>query len=126
MKNIIKIFLVTLLTFTSQLNAQNYDFPKNPKPGKCYEQCFDYDKKFEWKEVDCDKLATQKNEKTNEELIKCEQEKIKMEKYQEKLKTLGYDIDITGCVDNKTIIAHHKYLKQRKKDERRKRKARSE
>jgi len=38
-----------------------------------------------------------------------------MEKYQEKLKTLGYEIDITGIADNKTIIAHHKYLKKRKK-----------
>ena len=44
MKNI--ILLITFLIFTSQLKAQNYDLPRNPKAGKCYERCFDYDSKF--------------------------------------------------------------------------------
>ena len=122
MKNI--ILLISLLTFTSQLKAQNYDLPPNPKGGKCYERCFDYEKKFKWKEADCSKFKAEKNkEKTQEKLIKCEQQKIKMKKYQEKLKTLGYEINITGIADNKTIIAHHKYLKKKKKEEKRKRRA---
>ena len=125
MRNI--ILLTIILTFTSQLKAQNYDLPPNPKAGKCYERCFDYEKKFEWKEVDCEKIKAERNkEKTKEELIKGEQEKVKMEKYQEKLKTLGYEIDITGIADNKTIIAHHKYLKKKKKEDKRKRKTKSE
>ncbi|WP_298553837.1 hypothetical protein [uncultured Algibacter sp.] len=122
MKNI--ILLILLLTFTSQLKAQNYDLPPNSKAGKCYERCFDYEKRFEWKEVDCAKFKAEKNrEKTQEQLIKFKQQKIRMVKYQEKLKTLGYEIDITGIADNKTIIAHHKYLKKKKKEEKRKRRA---
>ena len=45
-----------------------------------------------------------------------------MEKYQEKLKTLGYEVDLTGIADNKAIIAHHKYLKDKKKRKEKKRK----
>jgi len=104
------------LTFTPQLKAQNYDLPPNPKAGMCYEKCFDYEKKLEWKEVDCEKLKAKKNkEKTQEGLIECEQRIVKMKKYQEKLKALGYEIDITGIADNNTIIAHHKYLKKKKR-----------
>ena len=121
MKNI--ILLTIILTFTSQLNAQNYDLPPNPKAGKCYERCFDYEKKFEWKEVDCEKIKAERNkEKTKEELIRIEQNKLRMEKYQEKLKEFGYEVDINGIADNKTIIAHHKYLKKKKKEEKQKRK----
>lgn len=117
MKNV--ILLIITLTFTSQLKAQNYDLPPNSKSGKCYERCFDYEKKFEWKEIDCEKLRAKKNkEKTQKELIKDEQEKLKMKKYQEKLKNLGYKIDITGVPDNKTIIAHHKFLKKSRKEKR--------
>ncbi|MGR7813776.1 hypothetical protein [Lacinutrix undariae] len=119
MKNI--ILLTILLTFTSQVKAQNYDLPPDPKKGKCYEKCFYYEKEIEWKEIDCNKIKKQNPEKTEEELMKYEQTKIKMEKYQEKLKALGYKIDITGIVDNKTILAHHKYLKKKKKAERKKR-----
>ena len=122
MRNI--ILLTIILTFTSQLKAQNYDLPPNPKAGKCYERCFDYEKKFEWKEVDCEKTKAERNkEKTKEELIKIEQNKLKMRKYQEKLSKLGYEVDINGIPDNKTIVAHHKYLKKKKKEEKRKRKA---
>ena len=110
------------MTFTFQLKAQNYDLPPNPKEGKCYERCFDYGKKFEWKEVDCEKIKEErKKEKTKDELIKIKQNKLVMEKYQEKLKKLGYEIGITGVPDNKTIIAHHKYLIKKKKETKRKR-----
>ncbi|MDB4178575.1 hypothetical protein N9759_01055 [Flavobacteriaceae bacterium] len=122
MKNI--VLLIIILTFTSQLKAQNYDLPPNPKVGKCYEKCFDYEKKTEWKEVDCKKIKTKQNKKKKKnELIKIEQNKIKIKKYQEKLKKLGYKVDINAIADNKTIIAHHKYLRKKKKEEKQKRKA---
>lgn len=107
--------------FSFQLKAQNYDLPPNPEAGKCYERCFDYDKRFEWKEIDCEKEKSKQKAITKAELIKCERQKIKMTKYQEKLKRLGYDVDITGVADNKTIIAHHKFLKKKKRQERKKR-----
>jgi len=118
MKNL--ILLAIILFFASQLKAQNYGLPSNPDPSKCYVVHFDYEKKFEWTEIDCEKL---KNKKTQEDTICCEQQQIKMKKYQEKLKTLGYKIDITGFADNKTIIAHHKYLKKKKKEGKQKRRA---
>lgn len=120
MKNIL---LLTII-LTSQLEAQNYDLPPNPKAGKCYVKCFDYEKKLEWKDVDCDKvIKDKKKERTKADLIKIEQDKLKMEKYQEKLKHLGYEIEITGVPDNKTISAHHKYLKKKKKEAKRKQRA---
>lgn len=109
------VLLITVLTFTMQVNAQNYNLPPNPKAGKCYERCFDYNKKFEWKIVECSKVNGQKTEKTAVELLEIQQEISKMKTYQEKLKSLGYKLDITGVADNKTIIAHHKYLRKKKK-----------
>lgn len=116
-----EILLFTfLLIFTFQIKAQNYNLPPNPKPGKCYERLFDYNKKFEWKEISCDKILILKTKLTKKEQVKCLQEKVKMEKYQEKLKSLGYNVDLTGIADDKTIIAHHKYLKKKKREQRKK------
>ena len=56
--------------------------------------------------------------KTKEAIIKARQPKIKLTKYQEKLKDLGYKIEITGKLNNQTIKAHHKYLKRQKKKKR--------
>ena len=118
------IFLILIATLASPLKAQNYELPPHPKPGKCYERCFEYDKKIEWKEVDCEKFLSRKHKKkTKEELLKIEQAKLKLKAYQEKLKKLGYKVDITGTLDNKTIVAHHKYLKKKKREKRRKRRA---
>jgi hypothetical protein len=116
------IFLLIIVTFTLQVKAQNYNLPPNPKPGKCYVKCFSYDKKFEWKTIECSKLKAPQKEKTKKELIEAEHSKIKLKKYQEKLLALGYTVNLTGTVDNETIIAHHKYLKKKKKAERKKRK----
>lgn len=105
--------------FSIKLSAQNYNLPPNIEPGKCYTKCFHYDRELEWKEVDCSEISVEQREMTKKELVECEQKKIKLEKYQEKLKGLGYKINITGIVDSKTIIAHHKYLKVKKKEEKR-------
>lgn len=106
---ILPIFLFTFLNLT----AQNYDVPPNFTPGKCYMKCFDYEKKLEWKEVNCEDFKNKKL--TKKDVLAQKQQKLKMEKYQEKLISLGYKVDITGIPDNKTIIAHHKYLRVKKK-----------
>ncbi|MCB4807037.1 hypothetical protein LG651_02155 [Tamlana sp. 62-3] len=114
-----KYLIVPILLFTVlNLRAQNFDVPPNFTPGKCYAKCFHYEKKLEWKEVNCKDLENKKL--TKKDLLAREQQKLKMEKYQEKLITLGYNVDITGIPDNKTIIAHHKYLKVKKKKTKRK------
>ena len=87
-----KLLLLTVfLTFTAfSVNAQNFDVPPNPKAGKCYERCFKYDKRFEWKEVDCSKIKEQNTKMTVAQLSKIEEEKQKMQQYQQQLKALGY------------------------------------
>jgi len=99
-----------------ELTAQSYDLPPSPQAGKCYVRCFDYDKKFEWKETNCKELNENRNKKrTPEEILAVEQGRLKMQAYQAKLKDLGYNVDITGVARDKTIIAHHKYLKKKAK-----------
>ena len=113
------LYIIFTLFCALNLNAQNYDFPLNAESGKCYERCFEYDKKFTWKEINCDTLAMRaQKSKTKEAIIKARQAKIKLTKYQEKLKDLGYKIEITGKLNNQTIRAHHKYLKRQKKKKR--------
>ncbi|WP_055442294.1 hypothetical protein [Lacinutrix himadriensis] len=123
MKNTTVLFLITLLITTSQLQAQNLGLPKNPKVGKCYANSFDYNVKFEWKEVDCSKVQGKKTSRTKEQLIKKEQRKLKMIAYQKKLIRLDYDVEINGLLDRKTIEAHNKLIKIKKKEEKRKRRA---
>ena len=45
MKNIL-LLACMLIGASLSVNAQNFDIPPNPESGKCYERCFDYDKKF--------------------------------------------------------------------------------
>lgn len=114
MKNLL-VFAAMLFGTTQLMNAQNYELPPNPETGKCYERCFDYNKEFEWKEVDCSKIKEQNIKFTEAQLAKIEAKKQKMQQYQQKLKALGYKVEVTGIADNQTIIAHHKYLKAQKK-----------
>ena len=115
--------LVFLLFFCTNVFSQLSKLPPNPIPGRCYEKYLEYDKKVEWKEIDC----TLANKRVKNPSILQKQEKIKLTKYQEKLKTLGYNVAITGIVDDMTINAHHRYLRTKKWNERREmRKMRSE
>lgn len=114
MKNVLLLAFFLVCT-TLTVNAQNFDVPPNPEAGKCYEKCFHYDKKLTWEEVDCSKIKEQNTKMTAEQLEKNEARRQKMLAYQKKLKALGYDVEITGIADNKTIIAHHKFLKVKKK-----------
>ena len=59
-----------------------------------------------------------KKEKSKVDLVETEKKRLKLKKYQEKLKSLGYSVNTTGILDNKTIIAHHKYLKKKKRKKR--------
>ena len=120
MKNIIILFLITALISTSQLKAQNLDLPKNPKVGKCYANSFDYNKKFEWKEIDCSKVQGIKTARTKDQQIKKEQRRLKLVAYQKELISLDYDVEVNGILDKKTIKAHNKLIKKKRKEEKRK------
>ena len=102
------------------MNAQTFN--SKTKTEKCRVGSFDYSEKFAWKEIDCSKVQGKKVDKTKEQLIKKEQDRLKMLAYQEKLKGLGYDVEISGILNEKTIKAHNKYLKKKIKEERRKQK----
>ncbi|MFP4846697.1 hypothetical protein [Winogradskyella sp. PE311] len=125
-----KIILVTLiLVFSFAMKAQTRDLPKKPKNGKCYERKFSLDKKYGWKEIDCkkNKKSEAKLPKdkvpTEEDITKAKEFYNKIKEYQTKLINEGYEVEINGIFDDTTINAHHKYLKQRKKIERKKRRA---
>jgi len=100
------------------------NLPKNPVPGKCYERCFDYEAKFEWKEINCDSIKPNKPRLLirGEEAVSTIKRNIKFKKYQEKLKKLGYDLEVTCKFDDKTIAAHHQYLIDKKKSKKLERK----
>lgn len=87
---------------------------QNLKQGKCYERCFTYNKPLEWKEIDC-KKSNGINVFT---VKKTGEEKAKFIAYQQLLVDLDYDLEVNGFLDEKTITAHHKYLKHKKKAER--------
>lgn len=81
------------LLFVSSFFADAQDLPPNSKAGKCYIRCFDYDKKVEWEEINCDSLKTAttntlftiKGENEND-IIK---NRLKFKRYKEKLISLG-------------------------------------
>ncbi len=102
------IFIISLL-FTNVLLAQDLDLPKNPKPGNCYTKCYEGDKLSDWKTIDC-KFREMINDP------------VKRKTWQIKLHNLGYDVDINGKLDCKTVDAYNQYLideKKRKKEQRR-------
>lgn len=93
--------IITILIFTFNLNVlaqmEIKDFPKKPKTGDCYIKMLNDSK---WILIDC-KLAKLNKNKGIEAL-------------QYKLKNLGYNIGINGCIDKKTIFAFEKEKKQKK------------
>lgn len=116
------LILISLLTFIVQIKAQNI-LSVEQVSNKCLIGSLDYDKPFEWEEVDCSKLENSKKSiRTQEQIIKKEQDRIKLIKYQEKLITLGYNLEVNGILDEKTIKAHNKYIKRKNREEKRQRK----
>ncbi len=112
-----QILLLTFLMAIPDVQAQDLSLslPKNPSPGWCYIkcQCLEKGKKiegtYEWIKVRCDEID--KIGKNEADIIE----------YQEKLQKLEFNVDINGCLDQKTIEAHTEYQKILKKENRKKR-----
>ncbi|WP_048331381.1 hypothetical protein [Bizionia psychrotolerans] len=112
-------FLIAWLSLSTQIHAQTTRYIST----KCYIGYFSYDKKYELKRVDCAKpkaIITNPIERND---IEKQQAIIKMKAYQEKLKNLGYHVDITGRIDDKTAKAHNRYLSKQQRLEKRKQRA---
>ncbi len=90
--------------------AQKTNLPKNPKAGTCYEQCFDRDKKIEWKEVPCIR-----KDRVEEASQSTASDCNTITAYQKELIANGYTVALTGCLNQETIDAHHRYLRKRQK-----------
>ena len=116
MKKTYLLILINLI-FYAKVNSQNNNFPRNAKPGKCYVRCFDYQTKVEWEQIDCS-LA----KKGNKSFKRTKENIEKLRTYQQKLIDLGYDLNVTGFPDDKTINAHNKYVAKKEKEIRKKRK----
>ena len=101
--------LIVFLLFSNGILAQGFDLPKNPKPGNCYIRCYDDDRLSDWKIIDC----------KFKEMIK---DSVKRKTWQIKLHNLGYDVDVNGKLDSKTIDAYNQYLKDERKRKKEKRK----
>ena len=89
MKNYISIISILLLFLSPNIYSQNFNkVPKKPNQGDVF--CYNNETK-EWTKIDS-------------ELYKIKKEG-KLESLQYKLKNLNYDVDITNCIDKKTIEA---------------------
>lgn len=107
-------FIIIFSFFSYQITAQNKDLPKDPIAGKCYNRTFNLNERYEWKTVPC---KEKKKQLTVTESIKKGRElSQKIKRYQEFLNAKGYNIKVSGNLNDKTISAHHSYLKVRKKE----------
>ena len=109
------ILLFPLLGLSQNDNSVVPFMPKNAKIGECYVMLFDFDKKIDWEKVHCDSIPGRKltdgikwHQKIGNKTTK---------EYQTKLISLGYDLSVNGLIDKKTADAHHKYLKDKTKAE---------
>ena len=114
MKHRLSILLFLLGTLFSY--SQNLNFHSNVKAGKCYTKTFEYDKKFEWLEVDCEELRN--SHKISCSAITAEQNRLKLLAYKKKLNNLGYNFTNEEEYSESFISAHHKYLKVQEKAKR--------
>ena len=122
MRNLIcLLFLSISFSFYGQNKNADLYLPPYAEAGKCYMMCFDYNSKVEWLEKSCDSLKYRKPEENlvfkGEKASNYIKSRIKFKKYQDKLISLGYDLESTGYLDTKTVEAHHKYLKDKQKAE---------
>lgn len=93
--------------------------PSFAQKKKCFIRVFEIDSKYQSKEIDCVTFELMHDGIiTKEELEEGRQYKIMLAKYQKKLITLGYDFEPNGKISEKFIVAHHKYLRKKKKAER--------
>ncbi|WP_034060149.1 hypothetical protein [Lacinutrix jangbogonensis] len=112
------ITVVIFFTFSSAI-SQSLVSPNNLKHGKCYSRAFYYEKPIELKEIDCNNSNGKQSSGIQVyDVRKTDIEKAKFIAYQKELLDLGYKLKANGFIDNQTIKAHHKYLKFKKKQER--------
>lgn len=96
-----KIFLTTILLAGFMGFSQDVELPENAKTGDCFMRIKENKNFKEFKKVDCELLDIFK--------------KGELETLQIKLQNLGYKIEPTKVIDNKTIRAFKKFKKDRKK-----------
>lgn len=106
--NMNKIYFLLVFVFCFQISTA--------QKRKCYIRMFEFDSKYQKKEIDCKKFDEMHDGIiTKEDSIINRQFKIKLAEYQEKLIELGYDFEANGKLSKAFIKAHHKYLRKRKK-----------
>jgi hypothetical protein len=112
-----RLFFILIFSTSFFVNAQG--LPSNPKPGYCYIRCFDYDKKVQWEEINCDslKIAYVKTSFIikGENKVDIIKNRLRFKSYKEKLINLGYNLKPDDCLSQQTIDAHHTYIKDKKK-----------
>ena len=101
MKQFVFILLVGLFSFNSF--GQDLGFSTNIKIGECYVACQQEDGSFSEREA------------VNCEFLKYTRDKVALKTLQIKLSNLGYDVDVNGKTDLKTIAAYKQYTKDEKK-----------
>lgn len=111
--------ILQLSIFSFGLFSFGQNLPRYPKPGMCYEKIFDYEAQIKWVEISCDSIKKSRPDRffkiKGEEATNIVRSIIKFKKYQEKLIKFGYDLEVTGRMDEKTIDAHNDYLEDKKK-----------
>lgn len=88
--------------------------PPKAKPGKCYKLFIYFDKKSEWSEINCDLFGIKNKEKYKDRFrttVNLNSNEMKL--HQKELIKLGYNIEVTGFPDYKTIEAHNLYIKKK-------------
>ena len=104
------MFIVLFLSYF--LGFSQVKFPKNPKTGKCYMIKYDVDKEIAWEEIPCADRNKLKKSRLNE--------LRKFIDHLKKLDSLGYEVDLVRPYSDKNTIAHNKYLRVLKKEQRKK------
>lgn len=96
------LFISFLLLFNCFVFSQKNELPPNPKSGETYVRCLENGKFSEWVLVDSELKEIHKDSK-------------KFNALQIKLLNLGYDVDVNGKLDKKTIDAYNQNLRDEKK-----------
>jgi len=110
-----RILILVLFFAVISLNAtaQEVYRYRDMKPTKCYVLVFDTEEKIKWTERDCNI-----NGKISSGIIIDRDDVGKIENYQKELKNKGYRVEISGMIDKKTIKAHNRYLRKKKREQR--------
>jgi len=115
MKTIVVLALFFSGIVFNLLYAQNSELVSIVKPGDCYVRCFDLDKKWEFKKIPCSEVNAWKQKmylsKENDSL----DFKTRLIAHQKMLIKLGYKLEVTGILDDRTTKAHNKFIRKEKR-----------